>query len=109
MVKSYEGDQSSGKIHKLIGLILSLADQKVLIVEDSIDTGMTLQYLLGFVNDQKPKFVKTATLLLRETVFKDKFPIDYYGFSVPEKFAVGYKMDYNEQGRQLKHRYAVKE
>ncbi len=108
-LKSYEGERSSGTIRKLTGLTSSLKDCEVVIVEDIIDTGFTLEYLIKLVNDQEPRSVKIATLLLKEEVFGDRFPIDYVGFSIPNKFVVGYGMDYNGQGRQLKHIYAVKE
>lgn len=108
-VKSYEGEQNVGKIKKLIGLTYGLANQSILIVEDIIDTGNTLSYLLELIEEQNPASVKVATLLLKKEVFKDRFPIHYYGIAIPNRFVVGYGMDYDGHGRQLKHIYASKE
>ena len=108
-LKSYDGTQSSGKVHKLLGLNSSLKDCHVLIVEDIIDSGRTLEHCLALVNSQHPKSVKTATLLIKEEVFKNRFPIHYTGISIPSRFVVGYGMDYDGQGRQLRHIYAEKE
>lgn len=108
-LKSYHGMESTGEVQKLLGLNSSLKDCEVIIVEDIIDTGQTLSYLLKLIKDQQPKSVKIASLLLKADVFNDQFPVDYVGFSIPDKFVVGYGMDYKGLGRQLKHIYIIKE
>lgn len=108
-LKSYEGEVSSGTIRKLMGLNSKLDHMHVLVVEDIIDTGKTLQYVLKLLQEHEPASVKVATLLLKEEVFQNKFPIHYRGMSIPNKFVVGYGMDYDRLGRQLKDIYAIKE
>ncbi|MEQ9306193.1 MAG: hypoxanthine phosphoribosyltransferase [Marinoscillum sp.] len=106
-LKSYEGQQSTGSVRKLLGLTQSLEGKHVLVVEDIVDTGITLAYVLDLVRKHKPASISVATLLLKNDVFKDKFPIQYYGITIPNKFVVGYGMDYEGQGRQLTEIYSV--
>lgn len=108
-LKSYEGLEGSGTIQKILGLTSKLANTDVLVVEDIIDTGKTLEYLLELLQEHAPASVKVATLLLKKEVFQNKFPIHYHGITIPNKFVVGYGMDYDGQGRQLKDIYAIKE
>lgn len=108
-LKSYEGELSSGAIRKIIGVSAELKGKHVLVVEDIIDTGKTLEYILELLDGYHPASVKVATLLLKQEVFQNKFPIDYHGIVIPNKFVVGYGMDYNGLGRQLKDIYAAVE
>lgn len=108
-LKSYEGQSSTGNVKKLLGLTYSLEGKHVLVVEDIIDTGNTLKYILELVQSHKPASVETATLLIKPDVFKDKFPVRYRGMAIPNKFVVGFGMDYDGQGRQLPDIYAAKE
>lgn len=108
-LKSYTGRQSSGQIRELIGLTNGLAGKDVVIVEDIIDTGHTLEYLLKQVDEQNPASVRIASLLLKEEIFRDRFPVHYHGITIPNRFVVGYGMDYEGLGRQLKQIYALKE
>ncbi len=107
-LKSYEGQSSTGHVRKLLGLTTSLEGKHVLVVEDIIDTGHTLGYILDLVNAHNPESVETATLLIKPEVFKDKFPVRYQGISIPNKFVVGFGMDYDGQGRQLPDIYVAK-
>ncbi|MBR11427.1 MAG: hypoxanthine phosphoribosyltransferase [Rickettsiales bacterium] len=108
-LKSYEGQSGTGNVKKLLGLTTSLEGKHVLVVEDIIDTGHTLAYILELVNSHQPASVETATLLIKPDVFKDKFPVRYHGIAIPNKFVVGFGMDYDGQGRQLPDIYAAKE
>lgn len=108
-LKSYSGQRSSGQVQELIGLTSSLKDKYVVIVEDIIDTGRTLQYLLKLLEEQKPATIRVATLLLKKDIFQNKFPIEYIGIPIPDKFVVGYGMDYDGLGRELKDIYALKD
>lgn len=108
-LKSYEGQTSTGNVKKLLGLTSSLEGKNVLVVEDIIDTGHTLSYILDLVNSHQPATVETATLLIKPDVFQDKFPVRYQGMAIPNKFVVGFGMDYDGQGRQLPDIYAAKE
>ncbi|CAD5246846.1 MULTISPECIES: hypoxanthine phosphoribosyltransferase [unclassified Imperialibacter] len=108
-LKSYRGLASSGEVQTLIGLMHELKDREVLIVEDIIDTGRTMSKLLEMVWEQSPASVKVCTLLVKPDVFKSKYPLDYVGFSIPDKFVVGYGLDYDELGRQLPDIYKIKD
>ncbi len=102
-VSSYEGAKSTGKIKKEIGLQMSLKDRDVIIVEDIVDTGETLRYLLDMIYKDKPASVNVCTLLLKPKSLKSKIDeICYVGFEIPDEFMVGYGLDYNGLGRNLK-------
>ncbi|WP_291399756.1 hypoxanthine phosphoribosyltransferase [Daejeonella sp.] len=109
-VSSYEGDKSSGKIKEEIGLQMSLKDRDVIIVEDIVDSGKTLEYLLKMVEKQMPASVNVCSLLLKPNSLKVELDeITYVGFEIPDEFVVGYGLDYKGLGRNLKDIYkAVK-
>lgn len=107
-LKSYEGMSSTGQIRKIFGLTTDLKDKHVLIVEDIIDTGTTLAFLLNLIRTHQPATLRTATLLLKEEAFQNQCPIEYVGLRIPNRFVVGYGMDYDGQGRQLPHIYALR-
>lgn len=102
-VSSYNGDKSTGKIIKEIGLQTDLKDRDVIIVEDIVDSGDTLKYILDMVNKEEPASVNVCTLLLKPKSLKTKFDeICYVGFEIPDEFVVGYGLDYKGLGRNLK-------
>lgn len=105
-VSSYEGEKSSGKIKKEIGLQMSLKDRDVIIVEDIVDSGKTLEYLLEMINKENPASVNVCTLLLKPKSLKVEIDeITYVGFEIPDEFVVGYGLDYNGLGRNLRDIY----
>jgi hypoxanthine phosphoribosyltransferase len=105
-VSSYDGDTSTGEIKKEIGLQMNLKDRDVIIVEDIVDTGNTLRYLLDMIHEQKPASVCVCTLLLKPKSLKHTIDeITYVGFEIPDEFVVGYGLDYNGLGRNLKDIY----
>jgi hypoxanthine phosphoribosyltransferase len=105
-VSSYEGEKSSGKIKKEIGLQMSLKDRDVIIVEDIVDSGKTLEYLLEMIKKENPASVNVCTLLLKPKSLKVEIDeITYVGFEIPDEFVVGYGLDYNGLGRNLKDIY----
>ena len=106
-LKSYEGVETTGVVKSLIGLSDELKGKHVVVVEDIIDTGITLSYLLGLLEEKKPASVSLTTLLIKKEVFNDKFPVHYYGIAIPNRFVVGYGMDYDGHGRQLSQIYAA--
>lgn len=106
-LKSYEGQSTTGEVRKLMGLTASLEGKDVIIVEDIIDSGLTLSYVLDLLAAQRPASVSVATLLLKPDVFRNRFDIRYIGISIPDRFVVGYGMDYDGQGRQLPDIYAL--
>lgn len=104
---SYEGTNSTGKIKQLVGVNENLAGRTVVILEDIIDTGNTLQEIYEIFRDKNLKQLKIATLFFKPDVFKKELPIDYIGISIPDKFIVGYGLDYNGIGRNLENIYQL--
>ena len=105
-VSSYEGDKCSGKIKEEIGLQIPLKDRDVIIVEDIVDSGKTLEYLLKMINQENPASVNVCTLLLKPNSLKVKIDqINYIGFEISDEFVVGYGLDYNGLGRNLRDIY----
>ncbi len=105
-VASYHGTESSGKIQETFGLPNDLKDRDVILVEDIVDTGLTLKYILEKVHAQQPASVAVCSLLLKPKALKK--PIDelnYVGFEIPNEFVVGYGLDYDGLGRNLKDIY----
>lgn len=96
---SYQGTSSTEKVRKLVGINEDLEGRTVVILEDIIDTGNTLQEIYEIFKDKKLKQLKVATLFFKPDVFKKELPIDYIGKSIPDKFIVGYGLDYNGLGR----------
>lgn len=101
-VSSYHGGtQSSGKIDLLHDLGTDIAGRNILIVEDIIDTGRTLKYLIDLLNQRNAAEIKVCTLLDKEDGRSVDVKADYVGFSVPNEFVVGYGLDYKELYRNL--------
>ena len=106
---SYEGTSSTGKIKQLVGLNENLEGRTVVILEDIIDTGNTLQEIYNIFSDKKLKQLKIATLFFKPDVFKKDLPIDYIGISIPDEFIVGYGLDYDGLGRNFANVYKLTE
>jgi hypoxanthine phosphoribosyltransferase len=104
---SYAGTQSTGKITELIGLNTDIKNRTVIILEDIIDTGATIAQLLEDLARLSPKTVKIATMLYKPAAFRENFKIDYVGMEIPNDFIVGYGLDYDEIGRNLKDIYVL--
>ena len=96
---SYQGTSSSDEVKHLVGINEDLEGRTVVILEDIIDTGNTLQEIYNIFKDKKVKQLKVVTLFFKPDVFKKELPIDYIGKSIPDKFIVGYGLDYNGLGR----------
>lgn len=106
---SYHGTQSSGEIKELIGLSDNIYNRHVIILEDIVDTGTTLGHLMEVLKTHETASISIATLLLKPDVFKKKYPLHFVGMEIPNKFVVGYGLDYNESGRNLKAIYQLEE
>ena len=104
---SYKGMKSSGNVVTSIGLDDDLFGKDVVIVEDIVDTGKTLHNFLPKLLHQQPKSLKIATLLHKPEATEFPLTLDYVGFSIPNKFVVGYGLDYSGLGRNLKEIYQV--
>ncbi|MGB1206661.1 MAG: hypoxanthine phosphoribosyltransferase [Chitinophagales bacterium] len=106
--KSYEGMKSTGNVKMVLGLDMDLQDRHVVLLEDIVDTGNTLATLLDIFEKQQPKSLKVATLLFKSEALQHKdLPIDYIGIDIPNKFVVGYGLDYDDCGRQYADIYQV--
>jgi hypoxanthine phosphoribosyltransferase len=104
---SYQGTESTGVIDELIGFNQDLKGRDVVIIEDIIDTGNTLEKVLQILESSEVKSLKIATLLLKPTVFDKKYEINFVGLEIPNIFVVGYGLDYNELGRNIKEIYKL--
>lgn len=96
-----EGMQSSGHVKIEMDISTSIKDKNVLIVEDIVDTGLTLTTLLKMLNGRNPKSLKLASLLFKPSRNTHKVPIDYLGFEIEDKFVIGYGLDYAGRYREL--------
>lgn len=104
---SYKGMKSSGNVVTSIGLEDDLFGKDVIIVEDIVDTGKTLHNFLPKLSHQQPRSLKIATLLHKSEATVFPLHPDYVGFDIPNKFVVGYGLDYDGLGRNLKEIYQV--
>jgi len=104
---SYKGMKSSGNVVTSIGLDDDLYGKDVVIVEDIVDTGKTLHNFLPRLLHQQPRSLKIATLLHKSAATKYRLTLDYIGFEIPEKFVVGYGLDYDGLGRNFKEIYQL--
>jgi hypoxanthine phosphoribosyltransferase len=104
---SYKGMKSSGKVITTIGLEEDLFGKDVIIVEDIVDTGKTLHRFLPKLVHQQPKSLKIVTLLHKPEATEYPLILDYVGFSIPNKFVVGYGLDYDGLGRNLREIYQL--
>ena len=104
---SYKGTRSTGNVVTSIGLDESLKGRHVVIVEDIVDTGKTLYEFLPQLTNQQPASLKIAALLHKPDALTFPLTIDYLGFNVPDKFLLGYGLDYDGHGRNLKEIYQL--
>lgn len=102
---SYNGTNSTGKVKELIGVNENIKDKTMVILEDIIDTGNTLAFIIEELKKYEPKRIVTATFLHKPDIYKKNIPIEYIGFQIPNEFVLGYGMDYNGFGRNLKEIY----
>lgn len=100
-VSSYEGENSTGVIKLKLDLDEPVTNKNILIVEDIIDSGKTLSYLIDYLNVQNPTSIKLCTLLNKPERRTVNVKVDYTGFTIPNLFVIGYGMDYNEKYRNL--------
>ena len=105
---SYEGTASTNSVKHLIGINQNLEGRTVVIVEDIVDTGNTIEELKVIFKAQKVKHLKIATLFLKPDVYKKDIKLDYVGIRIPNKFIVGYGLDYDGLGRNLRDIYELK-
>lgn len=104
---SYQGAATTGRVKQLIGVNEDLSGKTVVILEDIIDTGNTLQEIYNIFKGKNLKALKIATLFFKPGVFKKDLPIDFIGIKIPDNFIVGYGLDYNGLGRNLASIYKL--
>lgn len=107
-VSSYRGTNTSGRVDELIGLNTDITGKHVVILEDIVDTGITIDKIFTLLRAHEPVSVEVATLLYKPDAFKGKNAPHYTGFTIPNRFVVGYGLDYNEKGRNLGAIYQLK-
>ena len=106
---SYKGTKSSGKVITAIGLDIQLKDRHVIILEDIVDTGKTLATFLPEITNQRPASLSICTLLHKPEATIHKLDLQYVGFTIPNRFVVGYGLDYDGYGRNLPELYQLKD
>ncbi len=100
-VASYAGAKSSGEVRLLKDVDRGLQDRHVIVVEDIVDTGLTLHYLQDILRARGPASLRTACLLSKPSRRQIEVPVDYVGFTIDDRFVVGYGLDFDEHYRQL--------
>ncbi len=106
-VSSYSGTESTGTVKSVVGIKENLEGRTVVIIEDIVDTGDTAIYLIDELKKQNPEKILFASLLLKPDALRHPVKIDYVGFEVPNDFLVGYGLDYDGLGRNLKDIYKL--
>ena len=101
-IRSYEGDSSTGTIKFRKDISADINGRDIIIVEDIIDSGFTINFLVNRLRNSGPKSVAVATALFKNEIAKLDFDVDYVGFEIPPEFVVGYGLDFNEKYRHLK-------
>ena len=104
---SYEGTESTGKVKELVGLDEDIAGRTVVIVEDIVDTGITMERLVGTLRKKNPKEIRIAALLVKPDKMQVELRLDYVAMKIPNDFIVGYGLDYDGQGRNYRDIYTV--
>ena len=108
-VASYEGTASTGEVTEVMGLANSSEGRHVVIVEDIIDTGGTMKYLVESLQKRKPASLHICSLLVKPDKLEVDLDIEYVAMNIPNEFIVGYGLDYDQQGRNLRDIYTVVE
>ena len=106
---SYEGTSSTGKVQQIMGLTQSVAGRTVIVIEDIVETGNTIEEMVRILKDAGAADIRICTLLLKPDAYKKEIKIDYAALQIPNDFIVGYGLDYNQLGRQYKDIYVLDE
>lgn len=106
---SYEGTNTTGKIREMIGLNIDITDRPVIIVEDIVDTGLTMAHMLETLQKHNPRSIDVCTLLLKPGKLKVRLDVRYCCMQIPNDFIVGYGLDYDGFGRNTRDIYTITE
>ena len=105
---SYQGTTSTGKVKEVIGINEDLSGRTIIIVEDIVESGLTMKRMIESIGTRKPESVNICTLLLKPDRLKTDLDIKYVAYSIPNDFILGYGLDYDQQARGLKDIYVLK-
>ena len=105
---SYQGTTSTGKVKEVIGINEDLTGRTVVIVEDIVESGLTIKRMIESIGTRNPESIHICTLLLTPDRLKTDLDIEYVAFKIPNDFILGYGLDYDQQGRNLKDIYVLK-
>ena len=108
-ISSYEGTQSTGNVKQQLGIDFDIEGKDIIIVEDIVETGHSMNYLLDYLQQRNPASVSICTLFFKPEKFLYEYKIDYVAMPIGNEFIVGYGLDYNQIGRNLKDIYVLDE
>ncbi len=104
---SYQGTTSTGTIHEVIGINENLSGRTVIIVEDIVESGLTIKRMMEQIGTRNPASVHICSLFFKPEKLKEDLKLDYVAFTIPNDFILGYGLDYDQQGRGLKDLYTL--
>ncbi len=107
-ISSYQGLNSTGVVEDLVGLNIPVKGRHVIIVEDIVDTGVSIEHMYNKILKDEPASLEVCTLFFKPGAYKKQIPIKYAAMDIGDEFIVGYGIDYNQFGRNLKDIYVVK-
>lgn len=108
-MSSYQGTKTTGKVEELIGLYTDIRDKHVIIIEDIVDSGFTIDKINSLLDGKDAASLSVCTLLYKPDAFQGTKKPEYVGFSIPNAFVVGYGLDYDEKGRNLDAIYQIRD
>ena len=108
-LSSYEGTETTREVSKLIGIGGNISGRNIVVLEDIVDTGITLEKIIELLEKENVADIKIATLLFKPNAYTKDIHIDFIGKSIPNDFVIGYGLDYDEIGRNLPHIYKLKD
>ena len=108
-ISSYEGTESTGQVKQQFGVDFDIEGRDIIIVEDIVETGHSINYLLDHLRRKNPASISICTLFFKPDKFLYEYKVDYVALSIGNEFIVGYGLDYNQLGRNLKDIYVVDE
>lgn len=108
-ISSYSGTESTGEVKRQFGIDLDIEGRDVIIVEDIVDTGHSMSYTLDYLKAKKPASVAICTLFFKPESFRYDYKVDYVALNIGNEFIVGYGLDYDQLGRNLKDIYVIDE
>ena len=108
-ISSYQGTESTGEVKQQLGVDFDIEGRDIIIVEDIVETGHSMNYLLDHLRKKNPASISICTLFFKPDKFLYEYEVDYVALSIGNEFIVGYGLDYNQLGRNLKDIYVIDE